>query len=373
MKSLSVLIKPASSLCNLRCKYCFYANVSDLREIKSHGIMKEDSIKKLIENTFYILENHDEIIFAFQGGEPTLAGIEFFKSFINYVSLQNKKVKVNYTIQTNGTLLNNEWCKFLKENNFLVGLSLDLLENIHNENRIYPNNKGSYDTIVNNKQLLESYEIDFNILCVLTDQLALKPIEVFNAIREHKIKYIQFIPCLDDLDSKCRSNYALTPQNFAYFYKEILLLWAEEFYKENYISINLLDNIISLFITGNTNACGLTGICHPQFVIESDGSVYPCDFYVLDNYNLGNIKDNTLPDLLEKKAMIEFLCSNRFKYKICFNCKFYNICRGGCKRMTNSIYINTKNNYCGYYDFLDSRIDNIRDICMKILHSKSNT
>ncbi|MCC0628213.1 MULTISPECIES: radical SAM/SPASM domain-containing protein [unclassified Clostridioides] len=359
MKSISVLIKPVSSLCNLRCRYCFYANVSDLREIKSYGIMQEDTIKNIVDNTFKVLNVGDRVMFAFQGGEPTLAGLKFFQYFIKYIEKTKKNIIVNYSIQTNGTLIDNQWCEFLKKNNFLVGLSLDLLKDLHDENRIYLSNEGTYEDIINTKKLLEKYKIEFNILCVLTNQIACNPNKVFNFIKETGIKYIQFIPCLDDLDCENKSEYSLEPKHFASFYKTVFKLWKDELDNGNYISINLFDNIISLLITGTPSTCGIIGKCQPQFVIEADGSVYPCDFYVLDNYNLGNIKDNTLLDILRKPIMHKFLHENIQKESICINCNFYRICGGGCKRMKNFMYIDSNSNYCGYKDFL---MDNFNDL-----------
>lgn len=366
MKSISVLIKPVSSLCNLRCRYCFYGNVSDLRKVKSYGIMQEDTIKNIVNNTFEILDNGDIVTFAFQGGEPTLAGLRFFQYFIEYVSKMKKNTTVNYSIQTNGTLIDNQWCEFLKKNNFLVGLSLDLLEDLHDKNRVYSDNKGSYIDVINTKKLLETHKINFNILCVLTKQIALNPKEVFNFIKLNNVKYIQFIPCLDDLDCKTKSEYSLEPKYFAYFYKIIFKLWKNEFDKGNYISINLLDNLISVLITGIPSTCGIIGKCQPQFVIEADGSVYPCDFYVLDNFNLGNIKDNTLLDILRKSKMQEFLHKDINKESICLKCNFYKICGGGCKRMKNSMYIDSSNNYCGYKEFLMSTFGDLEKISVLV-------
>lgn len=144
----------------------------------------------------------------------------------------------------------------------------------------------------------------------MTNQIACNPNKVFNFIKETGIKYIQFIPCLDDLDCENKSEYSLEPKHFASFYKTVFKLWKDELDNGNYISINLFDNIISLLITGTPSTCGIIGKCQPQFVIEADGSVYPCDFYVLDNYNLGNIKDNTLLDILRKPIMHKFLHEN---------------------------------------------------------------
>ncbi|MDL2293908.1 radical SAM protein, partial [Ruminococcaceae bacterium OttesenSCG-928-D13] len=125
MKRLSVMLKPASSLCNLRCRYCFYADVSSMRGVPNYGIMSDDTAREVIGNIYRDLEDGDEITLAFQGGEPTLAGLDFFKSFVAEAERQPVRARVNWALQTNGVLLDRDWCAFLREKRFLVGLSLD--------------------------------------------------------------------------------------------------------------------------------------------------------------------------------------------------------------------------------------------------------
>ena len=160
MKHISVLIKPASSLCNLRCSYCFYANVSSLREVRSFGKMKEEVTEKMIENIYADLEDGDQLTLAFQGGEPTLAGLQYFQHLIAYVGTKEKKVQVSYTLQTNGTMINEKWCAFLKEHDFLVGLSIDGHPLYHDLHRVDPKGRGTFQRVLQTKQLFDYYEID---------------------------------------------------------------------------------------------------------------------------------------------------------------------------------------------------------------------
>ncbi|MCC0660859.1 SPASM domain-containing protein [Clostridioides sp. ZZV14-6154] len=352
MKHLSVLIKPASSLCNLRCKYCFYADVSDARKIKSYGIMNDSTMKKLIDNVYRDLEENDIITFAFQGGEPTLAGIDFFRLFVEYVNTKNSKVKVQYVIQTNGTLINEEWCQFLKENRFIVGLSIDCMSNNHNENRVDANQKGTFNQVIKTKEMFDKNSIDYNILCVLTNNIARYPKKVFSFIIDNNIKYIQFIPCLNDLDCSNESKHALKPERFSSFYKQIYSLWEEEYKKGNYISIGLIDNIANLLTRGRTGTCGMSGQCQIQYVIEADGGVYPCDFYVLDEYKIGDITKDSLKEIFNNKKAQQFINNKEELTQICKNCEYVRLCNGGCKRMQKSMYINKDNTYCGYNDVL---------------------
>ena len=156
MKKLFPLIKPASSLCNMRCAYCFYADVSSRREFSSRGIMPHDTAKRVIENIFRDMADGDEVTFGFQGGEPTLAGLPWFRDFVSMAASTERKVAVRYTLQTNGLLLDKEWCEFLKAHDFLVGLSIDGGESFHDRNRLDSRGKKTYEEILRRKALLEN-------------------------------------------------------------------------------------------------------------------------------------------------------------------------------------------------------------------------
>lgn len=359
MKHISVLIKPASSLCNLRCKYCFYADVSSLREVHSYGRMKKEVAEKMIKNIFSDLENGDELTLAFQGGEPTLAGLKYYENIVQLVKQQEKKVYVHYAIQTNGMLINFAWCKFFKENNFLVGLSIDGLPLYHNQNRVDVRGKGTFQKVLHTKRLFDKFEIEYNVLCVLTNQLAKEATKVFHFLKNESIRFVQFIPCMDDLDAKGNSSYSLTPKNFSIFYRELLQLWLNDLISGHYISIKLFDDVVNLLVNKQITACGILGNCQIQYVIEADGSVYPCDFYVLDEYRMGYIQEETLRELFEKESAVSFICAPRKLTDFCQNCELKRICQGGCKRMKDVMYVDKENNICGYKELLVELIPQI--------------
>lgn len=221
MKTLSIMIKPASSLCNMRCSYCFYANVSDLRSVKSHGIMSSETVDHLLEKSFADLEEGDRFHVAFQGGEPTLAGLSFFQDFIAKVRkyTDKKSVAVDYAIQTNGLSLDSGYFPFFKEHGFLVGLSIDLDKKYHDYNRIDASRKGTFSRIIATKRQLESYKIPFNVLCVLTQPLSKHPQKVWNFIQTQGFSFVQFIPCLSELEAEFGVN------KLVYFSGWILDLW----------------------------------------------------------------------------------------------------------------------------------------------------
>lgn len=354
MRQLSVLIKPASSLCNMRCKYCFYADVSDSREVKSYGIMQKETADAVVKNIFKGLQSGDSITFAFQGGEPTLAGLGFFKDFANTAALhaQRVNVKISYSLQTNGLLLDDEWCAFFKKHSFLIGLSLDGPAALHNQNRLDAEGAGTFAKTAAAMRLLNTHKVEFNILCVLTAEAARHPQKMWRFILNENIRYIQFIPCLSGLSNKEKSPWALTPQRFFSFYSALAPLWMAEAEKGNYVSVKLFDDIVNLFVRGQITACGINGKCAPQYVIEADGGVYPCDFYVLDENRLGSMADLSIKDAYEKTCQCGFLENRKSLPPLCAGCKYLPACGGGCKRMANAVYAN--GGFCGWQKLLDA-------------------
>ncbi|OJG95802.1 anaerobic sulfatase maturase [Enterococcus termitis] len=328
-----------------------------MREVRSFGKMKKENMEKMIANIYADLEEGDTIKFAFQGGEPTMIGLAYFENFVTYVKKQEKKVTVEYIIQTNGTLINDRWCKFLKENDFLVGLSIDSNEKFHDRNRVDYKQRGTYRRVMQTKKNFDTYEIPYNVLCVLTEQIAKKPYESFRFLLDQKIDYVQFIPCMDDFDTIKRGLYGVQPQTFAKFYKKIFRLWKTEYEAGHYISIKLFDDISNLFNYNFVGACGLTGKCQIQYVIEADGSVYPCDFYVTDEFKMGNIFERTLREIFNESSIPKrFICLRKELPKKCAQCPFLAACGGGCKRMENHMYVDADNDFCGYQEVLKDTV-----------------
>lgn len=237
----------------------------------------------------------------------------YFKQLVALVEAEQaqKSVRVHYALQTNGMLINQKWAIFLKSNHFLVGLSIDGHPMYHDLHRLYTKGKGTFHRVLETKRLFDAYQIEYNILCVLTNQLAKEPKKVYQFMQKEKIDYIQFIPCLDELQAKKRSTYALTPERFASFYRQLLHLWLQELSTGYYRSVKLFDDVFNLVVNRQVNACGLVGNCQIQYTIEADGSVYPCDFYVLDEYRLGFIQEQTLRELFSQDIGQKFLCEKK--------------------------------------------------------------
>lgn len=366
MNRLFILLKPSSSLCNMHCKYCFYEDIANIREIKSYGFMSEETMFNIIDKSFEVVKN-GIIHFAFQGGEPTLIGINYFHSFIEYVKQKNiNNVNVSYSIQTNGFCIDDEWAKLFFNNQFLVGLSFDILKDIHNNYRT-KDSKGTYDIVLNAKNLFDKYNVEYNILTVLTSKLSNYAKEVYESIKANNIKYIQFIPCLSDLNSNNKyDDFSIKPKEFANFYNTIFPMWENDILKEDYVSISFFDNIAELLAGYPATVCGMNGICNNHLVIEGNGNVYPCDFYCIDKYYSGNINTDSIMNIIANQKRIGFISQEKKANIKCKTCKFNRLCNGGCKRMYNSIYIDN-DNFCGMENFLDKNINSI----IKILKLKN--
>lgn len=365
MKKRSIMMKPASSLCNMRCKYCFYADISEHRCDYSFGKMPVEKAKRVIDGAFSDMEAGDELTLAFQGGEPSLAGLDFYREFIAYTDEASKAkgISVSYAFQTNGTFIDEQWCEFFKKYNFLLGLSHDLI--VHDDNRFDAKGFGTAKRVMQTKELFDRLGVEYNILSVLTNELARHPDKVWAFVKRNNIRYIQFTPCLGDLMPTKPEPYRLTPERFASFYSRIIPLWKAEFDKGNYISVKLIDDLVHLYFLRQVNACGLNGRCSVQCVVEADGGVYPCDFYALDDYKLGSLLDNTIDELNATEKAQNFLVKKDFP-KLCGSCPYFSYCGGGCKRMKHEIYVNEKGDFCGMQTLLNNTMGILRETAVKI-------
>ena len=349
MKRISFLIKPASSLCNMRCRYCFYADVAEHREVKSHGIMEAATAAALIDRAL-ALGPDAEITFAFQGGEPTVAGLPYFEAFTAYVDAHRAQQTVHYALQTNGLVIDDEWTALFKRHGFLVGVSLDGYREMHDSLRPDAARKGTFSRVQRTIRLLERSGVEYNVLTVLTAPLARHPQQLYRFYRQQGFAYVQLIPCLPGLDEPAGDEFSLTPELFASFYKVFFRLWYEDLQQGRAFSVTLFDNVIPLFAGIPPQQCGMLGSCSPQFVVEGNGDVFPCDFFVLDEYRCGNVATDSLEEMAGCAAMRAFLAEPRRPCSECATCPFERICHRNCKRLNVAYY---REDYCGYRDFLE--------------------
>ncbi len=330
MRSLVVMIKPASSLCNIRCKYCFYADEASMRSVRSYGMMKTDTLEIVIRRIFEYASGTVSIIF--QGGEPTLAGLDFYRSTIDFISQYNiHHIPCELSIQTNGLLLDEDWCRFFKENHFLVGLSLDGFPALHDSARLDSEGKGTFFRAAKALELLERFNVEYSVLCVVTNRTAQNARKLFQFLRKNGWRHVQFIPCLDPLDGYSR-DWSLTEEAYGHFLCELFDCYYEAAYSEKPVDIRFFTNIILMLKGQPPESCGMSGVCVCAPTIEADGSVYPCDFYALDEYRLGSVSDNTIEEMITSDTAINFVNASVYIHADCIDCPYYTLCRGGCRR-----------------------------------------
>lgn len=332
MPPINLLIKPASGSCNMRCKYCFYADEVSNRETASYGVMKLEVLEQVVQKT--LAHATGSCTFAFQGGEPTLAGLDFFRALITYEQKHNiKKLPIQNALQTNGYLIDEEWASFLGENRFLVGLSLDGHKDLHDFYRIDAHGDGTYKRVMHAAQLLNQHKVDFNILTVITAQTAKSIRKIYGFYRRNNFLYQQYIPCLDPIgEERGLHGYSLTPALYAEFLKTLFDLWYYDITHGNFIYIRYFENLVGMLLGEPPESCGMIGYCSMQYVLEADAGVYPCDFYVLDEYLLGNLTTDSFTELDQKRQEIGFVENSRYVSWECESCQWRPLCRGGCRR-----------------------------------------
>jgi len=316
--------------------------------------MSLGTLEKVVASALEEAEVHCE--FAFQGGEPLLAGLDFFRAFVAFVKKYNRRgIKTQFAIQTNGILLNLEWAEFFAENKFLLGLSIDGEKAIHDGFRKDFQGKGTHSRCLAAARLLETHKVEFNILSVVTKQLAAHPDQTWNFYKKHGFHYIQFIPCIESLDGP-RGNqfYSLTPKIYGQFLCRMFDLWYESFQKGTYVSIRGFDNYIQILMGNPPENCAMTGVCKAYALVEADGSVYPCDFYVLERYLLGNIHTESFETMLRGEIAQAFAGPSAEINAECLACAFFKLCRGGCRRDREVFPPEalSRNIYCESYQML---------------------
>lgn len=347
MGTVSVMVKPASSACNLRCTYCFYADVASSREVRGHGVMEAETAKLLARRLAEACGFAGDAHISFQGGEPTVAGLSWFVAFAAEMDAY-PGVTPHWSIQTNATLLDEDWCAFFARRGFLVGVSLDGPRANMDHFRFDAAGEGAYARVMHGIELLRAADVEFNILTVVTRQLAQKPKQLMQFYLSHDFTDVQLIPCLPPLDGT-DDGMSLRPADYRSFYLGFFRAWQRAFQQQKLVRVNLFENLLGMLMGQPPYQCGMLGRCTVQYVIESNGDVYPCDFYCLDEYKMGNLADASLHELSAGEAAQRFMASSACRKAPCNSCRFARICNGGCRRQ-NVCYLT--DNRCAYQDVL---------------------
>ncbi len=332
MPSLSLLIKPVSGACNLQCRYCFYHDEQEHRAVASCGVMSEGTLETVIRKALAYATR--TCAFGFQGGEPTLRGLDFFRRAVELQQRYNvHHARITNALQTNGLLIDEDWAAFLGENRFLVGLSLDGPKDLHDGNRVDAAGGGSYSRALRAAQLLKSRGVDVNVLTVVTGQVAAAIPRIYRFFRRSGLLYQQYIPCLDPLGvPRGTADYSLTPEAYGAFLRTLFDLWYRDVTQGQFVYIRYFENLVGLLLGRPPESCALFGECTVQHVVEADGSVYPCDFYCLDPWRLGTVQGDDFAALRETAAARRFVETSRAGREACRTCPYGPLCRGGCRR-----------------------------------------
>ncbi len=327
-----IMIKPVSGLCNMRCQYCFYADEMSHRQQASRGVMDRETMEQVIRKS--LASAVDGCTFAFQGGEPTLAGLDFYREWLEMESRFNEKgLEISHALQTNGYLLDEEWCGFFARNHFLVGLSVDGIKAVHDAFRRDAQGEETYFRVLAGAELLKKAGAEFNVLTVVNSRTAPKIRRIYEQYRKLGFGWQQYIACLDPVSERQGGReYSLSPEAYGRFLIDLFELWEIDVKKGTQPYIRQFENYVGILLGKEPESCEQRGYCSRQTVVEADGSVYPCDFYAMDEYCLGNLRTQTPEDIERRRQELCFSESSLNHTPECGKCRYFAICRGGCRR-----------------------------------------
>lgn len=323
-----ILVKPAGPDCNLRCSYCFYL---EKEKLFSPGVHRM-SLETLELVTRQVLENPvSTFSFIWQGGEPTLAGLHFFEKAVELQKRYAGATTVTNALQTNGSTINSEWGEFFRRNEFLVGVSLDGPQHIHDHYRRSPDGDGSWHTVFLNARLLLDAGVMTNSVSCVTAYAAEHAHETYCFLREAGFDHMQFIPVVEPDGNGGVADFSVSPEAYGDFLITLFDTWRADFRNgQPTASIRLFDTIFFTIMGHPAPECGMRRTCGLYLAVEHNGDVFPCDFFVEPTHRLGNVDDYKLGDLLNAKQQRLFGGAKANLAAKCRKCKWLKFCGGGC-------------------------------------------
>ena len=356
MPPLSIMVKPVSGACNMQCEYCFYADEMRNRRQPVYPRMSIELLETIVRKALACADG--SVSFAFQGGEPTLIGLAFFEALVRFEKQYNaRKLQIYNSVQTNGYDLPDEMLQFFAREKFLLGVSVDGIEETHDALRLDHQGMPTYQRVRETMHRMQKFGVEFNVLCVVNAFVATHAKEVFETLAP--FGYLQFIPCMDKLDGSA-ARYSLTPELYTKFLKVTFDLYEKRFTTGRMVSVRNFDNYAGIMLGMPPENCSMGGTCSTQLLIEGDGSVFPCDFYVLDHWKLGNIQTDPLRRLLKSDRVRSFIDESLPIPHKCRVCRWYPICRNGCKRERNPDGLNRWCEcYCAFFEYSFDRLQKL--------------
>jgi uncharacterized protein len=349
---LHVVAKPIGPACNLNCEYCFYLEKQALFGTGEKYRMSDKILSSFITN--YITSQPTPVVeFVWQGGEPTLLGIDFFKRVIGLQEPFVKTKTITNSLQTNGTLLTSEWCQFLKKHNFMVGISLDGPREVHDRYRRDRKGNGTFDQVMRGLKFLQEHKVDYNVLACVARDTAKRPLDIYRFFKEEEVEFIQFTPIVERLsdahsgplglrlagpaalDKKGQQGdvtpWSITPEDYGDFLIAIYEEWVR--HDVGTVFVMNFEWVLNAWIGNPSPVCVHALTCGRAVVIEHNGDVYACDHCVYPQYRLGNILSDTLQGMVEKSLWSGFGVAKETSLpRWCKECEVLAACHGGCPK-----------------------------------------
>ena len=363
-RPMYVMLKPAGSLCNLRCKYCYYLEKDKLyKQCKNH-VISDELLEKFIKE-YIEAQTTPQVLFTWHGGETLMRPISFYKRALELQRIYGRGRQIDNCIQTNGTLLTDEWCQFFKDNNFLVGVSIDGPQEFHDEYRRTATNKPTFVKVMNGINLLNKHGVEWNALAVVNDYNADYPLEFYRFFKQIGCKYIQFSPIVERVVKRedgltlapgmqggdaGLADFSITPEQWGNFLCTIFDEWVHN---------DVGEYFVQLFDATLANWVGQApGVCILAEVMEFNGDVYSCDHFVYPEHLLGNLHTKTITEMMYSDQQNKFAkMKKQMLPQQCKECKFLFACHGECpkNRFLNDKYGNYGLNYLckGYRQFFE--------------------
>ena len=367
-KPLYVMLKPAGAHCNLACKYCYYLEKNKLYPTAQRHLMSDEMLEQFTRE-YIEAQTMNQVLFTWHGGEPLLRSIDFYRKAI---SLQQKYAgdrRIDNVIQTNGTLLTDEWCEFFAQNHWLVGISIDGPQPDHDHYRLTAAGKPSWKKVMQGIKLLKKHGVEWNAMAVVNAYNANHPLEFYRFFKENGCQFLQFTPIVErltrhedgrtlaslaDKDEISLSEASVTPEQWGYFLCAIFDEWVRK--DVGKIFVEIFDCTLANWMGISPGICAYSKECGHAGVMEHNGDVYSCDHFVFPEYKLGNIRDHSLIDMLYGEQQQEF---SRLKHsslpRQCKECDMEFACHGECpkNRFMKDKYGDSGLNYLcpGYYHY----------------------
>jgi len=339
-----VMAKPVGPICNIDCKYCFYLEKEKLypekQQEKNNWAMPEDVLEEYIKQKIGSTDLKEES-FTWQGGEPTLLGADYFRKAVKLQQKYSNGKKINNSFQTNGILLDNEWCEFFRENFFLIGLSIDGPRELHDKYRVDKGGRPTFDRVMRGLNLLKKHKVDFNTLTVVQKDNSYHPTEIYNFLKKIGSVYIQFIPIVERTKRENNnaevSDWSVEPEQFGNFLIEIFKKWVRNDVGKYFVQI--FDVSLEAWLGMQAGLCLFNETCGKALAIEHNGDLYSCDHFVFPENKLGNIMENPLIEMVASEQQNKFGKDKKSTLpQYCKNCEVKFVCNGECPK---NRFINT--------------------------------